>query len=55
MNYKDLDYLKEECVDGRQLGFSGKQAIHPTQVEVINKTFVPTERGAHDPAAGATY
>ncbi|KAJ7288480.1 Pyruvate/Phosphoenolpyruvate kinase-like domain-containing protein [Mycena rebaudengoi] len=42
VNYKDLEYLKEECQDGRQLGFTGKQAIHPTQVEIIQSTFVPT-------------
>ncbi|EPT05192.1 hypothetical protein FOMPIDRAFT_1155851 [Fomitopsis schrenkii] len=44
VNYKDLDYLKEECEDGRRLGFNGKQAIHPTQVEIIQSTFVPTEQ-----------
>jgi citrate lyase subunit beta-like protein len=24
VNYKDMDYLKEECEDGRKLGFDGK-------------------------------
>jgi hypothetical protein len=24
VNYKDIEYLKEECQDGRQLGFTGK-------------------------------
>ncbi|KAF8158260.1 citrate lyase beta subunit [Crassisporium funariophilum] len=43
VNYKDRQTLVDECIDGRQLGFTGKQAIHPTQVEVINSTFVPTE------------
>ncbi|TFY69086.1 hypothetical protein EVG20_g3310 [Dentipellis fragilis] len=42
VNYKDLDYLKDECEDGRRLGYTGKQAIHPSQVEVIQSTFVPT-------------
>ncbi|KAJ7935453.1 Pyruvate/Phosphoenolpyruvate kinase-like domain-containing protein [Mycena leptocephala] len=42
VNYKDLDYLQDECRDGRQLGFTGKQAIHPTQVDVIQSAFVPT-------------
>lgn len=27
MNYKDLDYLKEECIDGRELGFTGKVSV----------------------------
>ncbi|KAH7885092.1 citrate lyase beta subunit [Phlebopus sp. FC_14] len=42
INYKDPAYLKDECEDGRRLGFTGKQAIHPVQVETINSTFVPT-------------
>ncbi|KAF9485859.1 beta subunit of citrate lyase [Pholiota conissans] len=42
VNYRDLQTLQEECLDGRQLGFTGKQAIHPSQVDVINSTFVPT-------------
>ncbi|KAG1822513.1 citrate lyase beta subunit [Suillus subaureus] len=44
VNYKDLNYLKDECEDGRRLGFNGKQAIHPTQVDIIHSTFVPTEK-----------
>jgi len=42
VNYKDNEYLKEECLDGRQLGFTGKQAIHPSQIDIIQTTFVPT-------------
>ncbi|EIW81318.1 citrate lyase beta subunit [Coniophora puteana RWD-64-598 SS2] len=44
INYKDIDYLKDECEDGRKLGFTGKQAIHPTQVDIIQSTFVPTAK-----------
>ncbi|EJC97995.1 beta subunit of citrate lyase [Fomitiporia mediterranea MF3/22] len=44
VNYKDPSYLLDECQDGRRLGFTGKQAIHPAQVETIQKTFVPTEK-----------
>jgi len=42
VNYKDLEYLKEECDDGKHLGFNGKQAIHPSQVDIIQSTYVPT-------------
>jgi citrate lyase beta subunit len=45
VSYKDPEYLLEECEDGRRLGFTGKQAIHPNQVDTIQKTFVPTEKG----------
>ncbi|KAN0123486.1 citrate lyase [Russula decolorans] len=44
VNYNDLESLRDECADGRRLGFSGKQAIHPSQIDVIQKTFVPTEQ-----------
>ncbi|KAH7926465.1 citrate lyase beta subunit [Leucogyrophana mollusca] len=44
VNYKDIDYLKDECEDGRRLGFNGKQAIHPIQVETIQSTFVPSAK-----------
>ncbi|KAI0036474.1 citrate lyase beta subunit [Vararia minispora EC-137] len=44
VNYKDTAYLREECEDGRRLGFTGKQAIHPAQVDIIHETFVPTEK-----------
>ena len=45
VNYKDEAYLREECEDGRRLGYTGKQAIHPAQVDIIQQTFVPTEKG----------
>ncbi|KAH9854738.1 citrate lyase beta subunit [Lenzites betulinus] len=44
VNYKNLDYLRDECEDGRRLGFTGKQAIHPTQVDTIQSTFVPSPK-----------
>ncbi|KIY44774.1 beta subunit of citrate lyase [Fistulina hepatica ATCC 64428] len=42
VNYKDEEHLKDECLDGRELGFTGKQAIHPSQVDIIQRSFVPT-------------
>ncbi|KAG9315635.1 citrate lyase beta subunit [Chiua virens] len=42
VNYKDPEYLREECQDGRRLGFTGKQVIHPNQVAAVNSSFVPT-------------
>ncbi|KAI9067859.1 citrate lyase beta subunit [Trametes sanguinea] len=44
VNYKDLEYLRDECEDGRRLGFTGKQAIHPSQVDIIQSTFVPSSK-----------
>ena len=43
MNLKDTDMLREECLIARELGFVGKMAIHPTQVEVMHTVFSPSE------------
>ena len=41
-NFRDLDGLYEEALQGRKTGLTGKVAIHPDQVDVINKAFAPT-------------
>jgi citrate lyase beta subunit len=38
----DLPGLEEECRFARQLGFAGKTAIHPRQIEMINRLFAPS-------------
>ncbi|KXN88156.1 Citrate lyase subunit beta-like protein, mitochondrial [Leucoagaricus sp. SymC.cos] len=45
VQYKDPKVLEDECLDGRQLGFTGKQAIHPAQIAIIQSTYVPTDKG----------
>lgn len=35
--------LEEECRGGKGLGFNGKQCIHPSQVEVIQRSFAPSK------------
>ena len=35
--------LLEECRLSRSLGFNSKMAIHPSQIDVINKNFSPSE------------
>jgi len=39
----DTEGLVDECRFAQELGFSGKLAIHPRQVEVINRAFSPTQ------------
>ena len=39
----DQDGLAEESCKARALGFSGKAAIHPSQVAPINAAFSPTD------------
>jgi citrate lyase beta subunit len=38
----DNDALQRDCVRARGLGFRGKMAIHPRQLDVINESFTPT-------------
>ncbi|KAF2498536.1 beta subunit of citrate lyase [Lophium mytilinum] len=38
-----LKTLEEECLNGKGMGFNGKQAIHPSQVEVCQRVFSPGE------------
>jgi hypothetical protein len=42
MNLKDTGALRTECAIARELGFVGKMAIHPTQVDVMHEVFSPT-------------
>ncbi len=41
-DYKDLDGLAGYAAAARRDGFEGMLAIHPEQVAIINKAFVPT-------------
>ncbi|WP_163849020.1 HpcH/HpaI aldolase/citrate lyase family protein [Pseudooceanicola aestuarii] len=41
--YLDEDGLRDECEQGRDLGFDGKTLIHPAQVATANAAFAPTE------------
>ena len=35
--------MRTQCIRSRKEGFTGKMAIHPAQVAVINECFSPTE------------
>jgi citrate lyase subunit beta-like protein len=43
IDYKDMDALRVESEFGAGLGFSGKQVIHPNQVQVVQVAFTPSE------------
>lgn len=40
---RDEALLRTECASGRDLGFTGKLAIHPIQIPTINNMFAPSE------------
>ncbi|XWW92138.1 hypothetical protein V2A60_000060 [Cordyceps javanica] len=37
-----LRTLEEECAGGKAMGFNGKQCIHPSQVDTVQRLFAPT-------------
>jgi len=44
VDFRNLAGLKRETEEARRDGFSGRLAIHPAQVAVINEVFTPTAR-----------
>ena len=42
-NVRDKDGLRRSTEEGKNMGFVGRSAIHPAQIEVINEVFTPTE------------
>lgn len=62
VDFRDPDGLHASCVEARREGFTGRFAIHPSQVDWINDAFMPSEQevdranqviAAFDAAAGA--
>lgn len=41
-NFSNLELLQIECREGAELGFTGKQVIHPAQVEIVQGAFTPS-------------
>ncbi len=41
--FRDIDGLRAECEQGRDLGMDGKSLIHPSQIETANAVFAPSE------------
>ena len=42
IDFRDTDGLRLEAEQGAGLGFSGKQIIHPNQVEAVQEAFTPS-------------
>lgn len=43
LDIKDTDGFKKEVALARELGFSGTLVIHPSQIEIANEAFSPSE------------
>jgi citrate lyase subunit beta/citryl-CoA lyase len=46
-DFRDEDGLRREAEAARREGFTGKLAIHPAQVPVINAAFTPSDTEIH--------
>ena len=42
LDFRNLESLRVECEQGRDMGFDGKTLIHPGQVEIANAVFGPS-------------
>jgi citrate lyase subunit beta/citryl-CoA lyase len=43
-DFQDAEGLRRDAEIAKRMGFSGKLAIHPKQIEIIHSIFAPTER-----------
>ncbi len=43
IDFRDPEGLAQEAQAGASMGYDGKQAIHPNQIEVIHQAFTPTQ------------
>lgn len=41
--FKDESGLRDECEQGRDMGFDGKTLIHPLQLDIANSIFAPSD------------
>ncbi len=42
-DFAHVDILEREALEGAQLGYCGKQVIHPNQIKIVQKAFSPSE------------
>lgn len=50
-NFRDMAAFAAECAEAERDGFTGKMAIHPDQVPVINAAFTPSPEAVKQSAA----
>ena len=43
IDIKDLEGLRQQSIEGKLWGFDGKQSIHPSQIPVIQESFLPAK------------
>lgn len=43
IEFRNTDFVFDEAMSGARMGFTGKQIIHPAQVEPVQQAFTPSE------------
>jgi len=43
IDIKDTEGLKRQCDEGHAWGFTGKQTIHPSQIPIVQSSFLPSK------------
>ena len=43
IDFKDAERLYQEALEGARMAFAGKQVIHPSQIEPVQRAFTPTD------------
>ncbi|XP_072252711.1 citramalyl-CoA lyase, mitochondrial isoform X2 [Leuresthes tenuis] len=43
IDYKDVEGLRQQAREGALMGFTGKQVIHPGQIQVVQEEFSPSQ------------
>ncbi|KAH0788468.1 citrate lyase beta like protein [Histomonas meleagridis] len=44
LDFKHPENVTKDAIESRRLGFTGKQVIHPMQIECVNKAFTPSQK-----------
>ena len=44
VDFKDMKRLEEDTMQGIQLGYQGKQVIHPAQIDLVQKMYNPSPK-----------
>jgi len=43
IDFKDMEGLMRQSAEGARMGYTGKQVIHPIQIEVVQNAFTPSK------------
>jgi citrate lyase subunit beta / citryl-CoA lyase len=43
VDIKNLEGLEKECKSGADMGYTGKITIHPSQIDIVNNAFTPSQ------------